>query len=146
MASIAVAAAAAAILSITIVRVVDANSPVEEPADRSATPAVMQARMVSDTSGDPVGWAYVSGGRAVALTVSYGLDGGSYDIEVRPTRGDPVVIGDLTYVGERGSWAGTSPVPIDPGSDIALVQQQPPGATVCHGRVDVVSSPDGTTR
>ena len=137
VASIAVAAAAAAILSITIVRIVDANAPT--PAvEASGTPTVMQARMVSDASGDPVGWAYVSGGRAVALMVSYGLEGGAYDIEVRPTRGDPVKIGDLEYSGERGSWAGTSPVEIDPRSDIALVQQ-PGGATVCHGKVDVVS-------
>jgi hypothetical protein len=132
-ASIAVAAAAAAILSITIVRVVDAGS--ADPVQ--AAPAVMQARMVSDSSGADVGWAYVSGGRAVALNVSYGLEGGDYEIEVRPTRGEPVVIGDMTYEGARGSWAGTSPVQIDPRSDIALVQQ-PSGDTVCHGTVDMV--------
>jgi hypothetical protein len=136
-ASMAVAAAAAAILSITIVRVVDAGSPPTVTSAPSNTPAVMQARMVSDVSGDPVGWAYVSGGRAVALNVSYGLEGGDYDIQVRPTRGASVDIGDMTYEGARGSWAGTSPVEIAPRSDIALVQK-PSGHTVCHGKVAVV--------
>ncbi len=136
VASIAVAAAAAAILSITIVRVIDAGSGPSAVQGNVTAPAVMRARMVSDRSGEPVGWAHVSGGHAVALNVSYGLEGGNYDIEVRPPSGDAVVIGDMTYEGAQGSWAGTSPVPIDARSDIALVQ--PRGRdTVCHGTLDV---------
>lgn len=140
IASVAVAAAAAAILSITIVRVVEADAPTASPSVRVSAepaPAVMQARMVSDASGEPVGWAYVSGGRAVALTVNYGLEDGDYDIEVRPTGGEPVVIGDMNHTGGRDSWAGTSPVQIGPQSVIALVQQLSK-TTVCHGEVDVV--------
>jgi hypothetical protein len=129
IALVAAVAAAVAILSITAVRVIDARR------DDGATPsALVQARMVSDSTGAPAGWAYVSGGRSVTLSVDYGLEAGNYAISVRPSRGDPVVIGDMEVTGNRGMWSGTSQVDIGSGSRISLVDHE--GSTVCEGRVE----------
>jgi anti-sigma factor RsiW len=137
IASIAVAAAAAAILSITIVRVVDANNPVT-PSRAAATstsqPAVamVQARMVSSTTGTSAGWVYVAG-RQVAIAVDYGVTSGTYGISVQPTAASAVLIGDMTITDNRGSWTGTSDVDVPSGSQISLVDAQ--GNAVCHGTV-----------
>ncbi len=139
VAAIAVAAAAAAILSITIVRVVDANNPVT--ADRAAAtststppstaPPIVQARMVSATTGTSAGWVSVAG-REVAIDVDYGVASGSYGIVVNPEK-DAVLIGDMAVNANHGSWAGTSKVDMPPGSTIALVDAH--GTSVCQGTV-----------
>jgi len=126
----AAVAAAVAILSITVVRVIDA----QRDDGRQASANIVQARMVSDSTGAPAGWAYVAGGRSVTLAVDYGVDAGTYGIRVRPSRGNPVVIGDMEVTDNRGMWSGRSKVDIDSGSRIALVDHE--GSTVCEGRVE----------
>jgi len=141
VASIAVAAAAAAILSITIVRVVDANNPVNQAGGATtstststpstAAPTIVQARMVSATTGTSAGWVSVAG-RQVAIAVDYGVDSGTYGIVVHPGK-DAVLIGDMSITANRGSWTGTSTVDVPAGSEIALVDAQ--GNAVCQGTV-----------
>lgn len=136
IASIAVAAAAAAILSITIVRVVDANNPVQTRAGATSTTTgaapIVQTRMVSATTGTSAGWASVAG-RQVAIAVDYGVGSGSYGIAVRPKGATVVLIGDMTITDNRGSWAGTSSVDVPSGSEISLID--PDGNAVCQGTV-----------
>jgi len=132
-ASIAAAVAAATIVSITLVRVIDARS--EADPARAAPARLAQAEMVSEADGSPAGWVYVAGGRNVALAVSYGVAPGTYDIQVRPRRADPVVIGDVDVVAYRGSWSGTSSVAIAPGDTVSLVSSE--GTPVCHGEVEM---------
>lgn len=133
VASVAVAVAAATILSIAIVRVIDART----DADVAAAPAALvSARMVTDagTPGTPAGWAFVSDQRTVALAVAYGVDSGRYQIKVTPARGAPVVIGGIDVVSYRGTWMGTSKVAVSAGDTISLVDAQ--GTQVCHGMVE----------
>ena len=131
-ASIAAAVAAAMIVSIALVRVIDARS--ETDPARAAPGRLSQAQMVSETDGSPVGWVYVSGGRDVALAVSYVVVPGTYDIQVRPSGADPVVIGDVDVGAYRGSWSGTSSVAIAPGDTVSLVSSD--GTPVCHGELE----------
>ncbi|MFI5047556.1 MAG: hypothetical protein ACHQIG_10880 [Acidimicrobiia bacterium] len=133
-ASVAAAVAAATIVSITLVRVIDAGSqPVAAPATSSAPITMTTAQMLSENDGAPAGWAYVSGGRSVAVEVAYSVAPGTYGIQVRAGHGNPVMIGDVEVTGYRGSWSGTSSVDIAPGDTIALVSTD--GAQVCHGTV-----------
>ena len=137
----AAAVAAAMIVSIAAVRVIDARSdttPRAAAPTTSTTPVhLTQAQMVSETDGTPAGWVYVSGGRSVALAVSYVVAPGTYGIQVQPSGAAPVMIGDVQVDAYRGSWTGTSTVDIAPGDTVALVSAE--GAQVCHGTI-------GTTR
>src|SRR5947207_1025228 len=64
VAAIAAAAAAAAITSITAVRVIDAHdTPTAIQATHQARPH--EARMVTEATGSPAGWVYVTNGTAV---------------------------------------------------------------------------------
>jgi hypothetical protein len=134
LASVAVAVAAATIFSITIVRVIDARTDSTDAAAPATPTAQATAKMVSETTGAPAGWAYVSDHHSVALAVAYGVDAGSYDIQVASTQGAPVVIGGIDVAGARGSWMGTSSVEIKAGDTISLIDAQ--GAAVCHGTVE----------
>ncbi|HEX5588146.1 MAG TPA: zf-HC2 domain-containing protein [Acidimicrobiia bacterium] len=132
-ASVAVAVAAATILSITILRVIDARTDTTRVATTPAT-ELATAPMVSAVSGAPAGWAYVSDHRNVVLAVAYGVDAGRYDIQVASAAGSPAVIGGIDIVDSRGSWVGASSVPIATGDTISLIDAQ--GAAVCHGTVE----------
>lgn len=134
-ASMAAAVAAAMIVSITAVRVIDAGSePTASTPTASSAPArLTKADMVSATDGTPAGSVYVVGGRTVVLTVSYVMAPGTYGIEVQSEGEAPVVIGDMQVDAYRGTWAGTSDVDIAPGDTVALVSGE--GAQVCHGLV-----------
>jgi len=136
-ASMAAAVAAAMIVSITAVRVIDAGS---DATPQAATPTtstapihLTQAQMLSSTDGSPAGWVYVSGGRSVALAVSYIVTPGTYGIQVQPSGEPPVTIGDVQVDAYRGSWTGTSSVDIAPGDTVALVSAE--GSQVCHGTI-----------
>ena len=90
--------------------------------------------MVSESSGTPAGWLDVSGGRNVVLTVSYVVAPGTYGVQVHPSGGPPVVIGDVQVDASHGSWTGTSTVDLAPGDQVALVSAA--GAPVCHGTIE----------
>ena len=128
VASIAVAAAAAAIVSVTIVRVVESDRDVAAPVVHGVPE---EARMVSDSSSKPAGWAYVTNGHSVAVAVGYGVPAGDYDVAVRPQRGRSVTIGTMAIDEDRGSWTGTSTVALGAGSTISLVDKA--GKQACHG-------------
>jgi hypothetical protein len=130
IASVAAVAAAAAILSITIVRVVDAGNDTS-PAVATAEPVA--ARMVTNTGGWNAGWAYVTNGTSVAVTVNYQFGTGRYRIVGTPPDGASATMGTIAVVDGQGSWTGHSPVNLGPGATIELVG--PNGDSVCHGTV-----------
>jgi hypothetical protein len=134
-ASVAAAVAAATIVSVALVRVIDARNDTAQPV--AAAPAVLtRAEMVTTTDGAPAGWVVVAGKRNVVLTVSYAVPPGTYGLQVEAGDADPVVIGDVQVAAYRGSWSGTSSVDISPGDRVALVSTD--GAQVCHGTVATI--------
>jgi len=126
VASIAAAAAAAVILSITVVRVIESN-------DTAANATPVAVAMTGSRANVPAGWAYVSGGRGVAVSVSYGVPSGEYSVSVGPARGAARTIGTMTIDSGHGSWTGQSTVPLAAGARIALVDSR--GRETCHGVV-----------
>jgi hypothetical protein len=128
--AIAVAAAVAAIVSITLVRVVesgDAGSP-----RASSEPIV--ATMVGGTSGQPAGWVSVADRRAVTVAVDYGIPAGTYHVQLQPSRGDAATLGAMNIdPSGRGFWAGHSDAAISNGATIALVDNA--GEVTCHGTI-----------
>jgi anti-sigma factor RsiW len=125
-------AAAAMIMSVTVVRVIESG-------DSSSTQAVAQVtspvavRMVATAAPLPAGWAYVSDGYGVAISVSYGMPSGGYAVHVESPGGHTENIGTMTVADNRGSWTGRSTRRITPGSTISLVDAT--GAATCHGTV-----------
>ena len=126
VATIAAAAAAAAIMSITVVRVVESN-------DTAASATPVAVFMQGGAANLPAGWAYVSSGHGVAVSVSYGVPGGRYQVRVQPARGASGSIGTMVIDSGHGSWTGSSTSPLAAGSRIALVDAA--GHEVCHGVV-----------
>jgi hypothetical protein len=109
---VALTAAAAAIVSIVVVRVIDRgrdDTPSAVVAD-VAVNEVWSAPMVAD-SGLDVGRAFVSDGNpaAVGLSVRYGIPTGEYTIEARRRDGTTLDVGKVTVTDGQGSWAGTAP-------------------------------------
>jgi hypothetical protein len=129
IASVAAVAAAAAILSITIVRVIEAGNDTRP----TAAPTPVAARMVTDTGGWSAGWAYVTNGRSVAVTINYKIGNGRYRVVGTPSSGGSSTMGTIAVVGGQGSWTGHSPVHLGPGSTISLVDTG--GQAWCHGTV-----------
>jgi hypothetical protein len=126
VATMAAAAAAAVIISITVVRVVESN-------DTSASATPVAVFMQGGAANRPAGWAYVSGAHGVAVSVSYGVPGGRYQVRVQPTRGASGSIGTMVIDSGHGSWTGSSTFPLGAGSRIALVDAT--GHEACHGVV-----------
>jgi hypothetical protein len=89
--------------------------------------------MRGGTADTAAGWAYVSGGHGVAISVDYGVPSGDYTVRVVPARGDAATIGTMSVAGGRGSWTGSSATPLVTDSRIALVDAE--GSEVCHGTV-----------
>lgn len=132
--AIAVAAAFAVIVSITAVRVIEANdssAPTAVPGQPASAPVAVV--MNGGPTGAAGGWAYVSDHHGVALNVDYGMPSGSYSVMVTPAAGDATSIGTVDITDGRGSWTGRSAEPLGPGSRIALVDAT--GTEVCHGTV-----------
>jgi len=124
----AVAAAMAAILSISIVRIVESQS-----GGTSAKPVTVA---MAATSGKvPVGWAYVTNGVSVAVAVDYGIGvpDGEYTVRVDPAAGPAHDLGTMTITRGRGSFTGKSPEPLTPGSTISMVDAS--GTPTCQGTV-----------
>jgi hypothetical protein len=134
IAAVAVAAAAAAILSITVVRVVESGSDATSvSASGTSVPAKPIAVKMVSASELPAGWAYVTNRHSVAIALDYGLKSGRYRIAVQPRSGSTVTIGTMAIENDRGSWTGTSRVPLGEGSTILLVDAD--GAPSCHGTI-----------
>jgi hypothetical protein len=112
---VAFTAAAAAIVSIVMVRVVDRGrddtTPVASLPSDATVSDVWSAPMITPT-GDDVGRAFVSDGTpaAVGLDVRYyAMPTGDYTIEAHRGDGTTADIGTVAIVDGHGSWAGTAP-------------------------------------
>jgi len=92
-------------------------------------------RLEMQGNGGPAGWAYVSNGRSVAVTVDYAVDPGRYDIRLTTPDGTQETLGSMRVYDERGSWTGRSEQTIENGSTIALIDAS--GHEVCRGTVSV---------
>lgn len=133
IASVAAAIAVGAIVSITAVRVVESDDTTRVAAPVSTAAARPVAVLMHGGSGDAAaGWAYVTGGRSVAVAVDYGVPSGSYHLEIRTLRGS-AEIGTMAITNGHGSWTGISTAPLVAGSTIALVDAA--GNDACHGTV-----------
>jgi len=122
----AVAAAMAAILSISIVRIVESSN------DGGAGKPVAVAMV--DASGKlPAGWAYVTSGQSVAVSVDYGIPDGEYTVRADPAVGPAHDLGTMTVSRGRGSFTGKSPEPLVAGATISLVDSS--GTATCQGTV-----------
>jgi hypothetical protein len=130
---VAAVAAAAAILSIVLVRIVDDN---RAPTASVAAPTHQTVAMVG-ADGAHVGEADVQGAgnaRSVALTVNYyTLPNGSYRIVLDSQKGTEP-LGDMQVVSGKGAWAGTVPG-TDEESKLSLVDAT--GHALCSAELPV---------
>ncbi|HEY3671551.1 MAG TPA: zf-HC2 domain-containing protein [Acidimicrobiia bacterium] len=136
IAAVAAVAAAAMIVSITVVRVIESNdstSARQEATPITPAPKPVAVPMQLTAAPLPAGWAYVSDGHGVAVSVSYGMESGGYTVQVKSPSGRAENIGTMTVSDNHGSWTGRSSRPIRAGSTISLVDAT--GAAVCHGTV-----------
>jgi hypothetical protein len=132
----AVAAAAAIIVSITVVRVIESGDSSSQPLAIATTQPrkPVAVAMELTTAPLPAGWAYVSDdGHGVAVSVSYGMVSGGYQVQVESSSGRTERLGTMTVTDNHGSWTGHSTHRIAPGSTISLVDAT--GAATCHGTV-----------
>ena len=134
-ASVAAVAAAVAILSITVVRVIESgdstSTTVATPARSASKPVAVPMELAAAPL--PAGWAYVSDGHGVAVSVNYGMASGGYAVQVKSPAGRAETIGTMNVDANRGSWTGRSARPITGGSTISLVDAT--GTAVCHATV-----------
>ena len=128
-------AAAAIIVSVTAVRVIDANDSTNLAATATtrATQEPVAVTMQGGTLNLAAGWAFVNDEHGVAVSVDYGIPSGSYAVQVTPTKGEPTAIGTMDVVDGRGHWTGTSDDALRAGAQIALVDTA--GTEMCHGTV-----------
>lgn len=135
LAAVAAVAVAAVIMSVTAVRIIESSDHTSSAAPGAS--ALHQAPVAVSMEGGlvaaPAGWAYVSNGHGVAVSVAYGIPPGRYAVRVEPTRGSTQTIGTMQVEAGRGSWTGHSARALDAGSRIALVDAS--GNEVCHGTV-----------
>jgi hypothetical protein len=133
----AAVAAAAIIVSVTVVRVIEANDSTTNVAAGPSTTRVGAAPVAVPMEGGAgnvsAGWAFVNDRHGVAVSVSYGIPSGSYSVAVTPTGGAAGSIGTIRVVDGKGNWTGRSPEPLRAGARIALVDAS--GAEMCHGTV-----------
>jgi hypothetical protein len=129
---VAATTAAATILSIVAVRLVDHGRD-EQPAARRTAISEARSLPMVDATGQNVGWAFVSDGRpaAVGVSVAYSLPTGRYGVELLTGEaGRQVDLGRITVTGGGGSWAGTARLPRSGSASIALVDAT--GNIVCR--------------
>jgi hypothetical protein len=135
VAGLAVATAAAAIVSIVGVRIVES---IQEPnSSRTAASAVRSSDMIG-ASGIEVGNVSVSNGEpaTVVMNVNYGVSGGTYGIEFR-AGSTKKHIGDVHIRDGQGSWGAVVRLPNGGNGSIVLVDAN--GDVICEGRVAPVS-------
>ena len=133
--SIAAVAAAVAILSVTVVRVIESGDTTTAEATPPNTLASTPVAVAMKTTVGrlPAGWAYINNRHGVAVTMSYAVPSGGYVVQVTSPSGHATTIGMMTITDNHGSWTGTSTRPITGGSTIALVDAS--GTAMCHGTV-----------
>ena len=136
--AIGAVAAAAAILSVTVVRIVDAG----RGGEQASGPALRTAPMIGG-GGLTVGRVVVASGRpaSVVVTVDYALPDGAYQVELRATPGATPgttdgVVGTIAVANGQGSWAGTVPFPPTGPTILALLDAD--GRRVCHAKLGPV--------
>lgn len=126
---VAAVAAAAVIVSVVAVRVID-----DRRSERAATPAVETVPMVG-ADGAKVGQVDVVEAGAtssLALTVDYALADGAYRVVLAPATTRREVLGTMTVAGGRGAWSGTASVDEQP-TDLELVDDA--GDVPCSARL-----------
>jgi Putative zinc-finger len=135
LAALAAVAAAVAIISITVVRVIESSgsSPSSSSVAAAANAKPVAVQMHGGVGEVPAGWAYVTGGHEVAVSVAYGVEPNDYQVRVKPAGGTAEILGTMTIEDGRGSWTGRSTSTLGAGSTIGLVG--PDGHEVCHGTV-----------
>jgi predicted anti-sigma-YlaC factor YlaD len=119
----AAAAAMAAILSISVVRIVESSN--------GGTSKPVAVAMVDASGKLAAGWAYVTDGQSVAVSVDYGIPDGEYTVRADPAVGPAHDLGTITVTGGRGSFTGKSPEPLVAGATISLVDAS--GTPTCQG-------------
>ena len=136
--AIGAVAAAAAILSVTVVRIVDAG----RGGEQASGPALRTAPMIGG-GGLTVGRVVVASGRpaSVVVTVDYALPDGAYQVELRATPGATPgttdgVVGTIAVANGQGSWAGTVPLSRTGPTILALLDAD--GRRVCHATLGPV--------
>jgi hypothetical protein len=110
---IAITAAAAAILSVVTVRIVDSG---RTPSAQVATSASSSVAMVG-ADGQNVGKVDVTrnaGTMALDVSVSYGLPDGDYSIVLTSAGVGKQPLGSMQVVANGGSWQGSTPAPSGP--------------------------------
>lgn len=137
IAAVAAVAAAAIIVSVTTVRVIEANDGVDVAARGVPTTRLANTPVAVPMQGGSVdvavGWAFVNDRHGVAVSVDYGIPTGAYAVTATPTGGDPATLGTVQVTDGRGAWTGRSAAPLPAGSRIALVDAT--GTEACHGTV-----------
>ena len=106
---VSVTAAAAVILSVVTVRIVDDS---RAPTTPVAAPAAVKTVEMIGENNQPVGKVdVVTNGTAMALdlTMSYGLGEGDYDIVLTRAGAPPTTLDTVHVVGGRAEWKGTVP-------------------------------------
>jgi len=127
---VALVAAAAVILSVVTVRVIDSARTGDAPAAVATVPMV-------GAHGTTVGQVdVVHAGRTVslALSVDYALPDGVYRVALAPRSTPREVLGTMTVRDGKGVWAGTGPVDGQP-TDLELVDDA--GNVPCSARLPV---------
>ena len=128
--AIAVAAAAATIISVATVQIVDAGratTPV-------AAPALHSAEMVG-ANGTRVGHVAVSSTNpsSIVVNVDYAVPDGHYTLELNEPDASGHQIGAMTIAAGHGEWIGTAALPRGPDVNLMLVNAQ--GMAVCQAPI-----------
>ena len=128
----AATAAAAAILAVAVVRIVDARRDDRE----LAAPTLRTVTMKGD-GGLAVGRVTVSHGAPaqIAVAVDYAVPEGVYALELRPDRGAATRLGSMTVSSGKGEWTG--PADLVRGGDVVLAMVDASGSVVCKAELAV---------
>lgn len=131
VAVLAATAAAVAISSLAVVRVIDAGRDVGRT---TASPALRTIAMTG-VDGQVVGMMTVSRGdpAALAISVDYAVPDGRYAVELQTKGGARSPIATLTVTGGKGAWTGPAVLPAHNTATVALLDQS--GVVVCHADI-----------
>jgi hypothetical protein len=121
-------AAAAAILSVVAVRVIDSNRSDQV----QASPSLRTVAMVG-TQGGTVGWLVIAGGShpSFAVNVDYYVPDGAYSLVLNGASAEPRRLGTMTVVGGRGDWVGSAELSRHDAVTVSMVSAV--GVIVCKG-------------
>ena len=128
-------AAAAAILSVAVVRIVDAGRATDRTGGQASAPALQTAPMIGG-GGLTVGRVVVSSNRpaSVVVTVDYALPDGAYVLQLQTATGTvSQAVGAITVTNGAGTWKGTVAVPRAIPTVLAMVDAT--GMRVCEAQL-----------